>query len=59
MRDDAFDGASQVKCAPPSDVLVILMLDGAGGEPGRQVLKAAASLQGPRPHELTAAIRSL
>jgi hypothetical protein len=39
--------------------LVILMLDGAGGAPGKQVLNAAASLHGPRPHELIAAIRSL
>ncbi len=39
--------------------LVILIFDGAGGAPGKHVLNAAASLHGPRPHELTAAIRSL
>lgn len=39
--------------------LVIRMLDGAGGAPGRQVLNAAASLHGPCPQELTAAMRSL
>ncbi len=38
---------------------VILIFDGAGGEPGKHVLNAAASLHGPRPHALTAAIRSL
>jgi hypothetical protein len=38
---------------------VILIFDGAGGAPGRHVLNAAASLHGPRPHELTAAIRIL
>jgi len=38
---------------------VILIFDGAGGEPGKHVLNAAASLHGPRPHVLTAAIRSL
>lgn len=35
------------------------MFDGAGGEPGKHVLNAAASLQGPRPHAFTAAIRNL
>ena len=39
--------------------LVILILDGAGGAPGKHVLNAAASLHGPRPHEFSAAIRSL
>jgi hypothetical protein len=38
---------------------VILIFDGAGGEPGKHVLNAAVSLHGPRPHEFTAAIRSL
>ena len=39
--------------------LVMRILEGAGGEPGRQVLKAAASLHGPRPQAFAAARRNL
>ncbi len=42
-----------------NNTFVILIFDGAGGAPGKHVLNAAASLQGPRPHEFTAAIRIL
>jgi len=39
--------------------LLILMDDGAPGKPGRHVLNAVTSLNGPRPHELIAATRNL
>lgn len=39
--------------------LLILIADGAPGKPGKQVLKADTSLNGPRPHALMPATRNL
>ena len=52
------DGGAQDIDAP-SAVLLILMADGAPGKPGRQVLNAETSENGPRPHSLMAATRNL
>ena len=58
MSPAALWGGSQERWAPSWDLL-ILMAEGAPGNPGRHVLKADTSLQGPRPQEFTPATRNL
>lgn len=52
-------GASHVMDAPPSELRNIFIAAGGAGKPGTQVLKAATSLHGPRPHALTPHILNL
>ncbi|KAK2194273.1 hypothetical protein NP493_1g10012 [Ridgeia piscesae] len=58
IRPAVFWGGSQDKCAP-SGLLLILIADGAPGKPGRHVLNAEISLNGPRPQALMPATRNL
>merc|ERR1719357_362949 len=55
---DVTEGGSQVRWAP-SGLLLILMAQGAPGNPGRQVLNADISEKVPRPQALIPATRNL